>query len=352
MNQNMITHSVADRTEVTRSDWYRALARYEQPDLRKASWQLLDTFVPYLTLWILMVCMVRQGVPYRYVFPLIVVAAGLLVRIFIFFHDCGHGSFFSSRRANRILGYISGILTFTPYEDWRHEHAGHHATAEDLDRRGMGDVWTMTVAEYLAAPKREQLAYRFFRHPFVLFVLGPPILFLISQRFPHKGAGKRERNSVLLTNLALLAIFGIASVTIGLRAYLLIQIPIMTLAATCGVWMFYVQHQYEKVYWARHQDWDPIRAALEGSSYYQLPKVLQWFSGNIGLHHIHHLRPRIPNYNLQQCYDDIAELQAVEPLTLRRSLRSPFLNLWDESEQKLVSFRSLKRYRRQAVSRR
>ena len=222
-------------------------------------------------------------------------------------------------------------------------HAGHHATAEDLDRRGIGDVWTMTVAEYLAASKRQQRAYRLFRHPFVLFVLGPPVLFLIIQRFPHKGAGKRERNSVILTDLALLALLGLASVTIGLRAYLLIQVPVMALAGAIGVWLFYVQHQYEQVSWARHEDWNPMQAALEGSSYYRLPKVLQWFSGNIGLHHIHHLRPRIPNYNLQQCYEDTPELQAVDPLTIRCSLKSIFLNLWDESEHKLVSFRSLKR---------
>lgn len=328
---------------VVQSDWYRALSRYEKPNHLKAIWQLLDTFIPYIALWILMICMIRHGVSYWLTLPLIVVAAGLLVRIFIFFHDCGHGSFFASRKANQIVGYISGVLTFTPYEDWRHQHAEHHATASDLDHRGTGDIWTLTVEEYLAASTWKKLTYRFFRNPFVLFVLGPPILFLIAHRIPRKEDKKRERRSVHYTNLAILGILVIASVTIGLRTYLLIQLPIMAVAGAIGVWMFYVQHQFEKDYWARHEDWDPVRAALDGSSYYKLPKVLQWFTGNIGLHHIHHLRPRIPNYNLQKCLDEIPALQAVEPLTLRRSLKSICLNLWDEANGRMVSFRSIAR---------
>jgi omega-6 fatty acid desaturase (delta-12 desaturase) len=328
--------------QATSPYWYRSLAQYEKPNHRKAAFQLLNTLVPYFALWILMVGMIQLGVSYWFILPLAVVAAGMLVRIFIFFHDCGHASFFASRRANRIVGYICGILTFTPYEEWRRPHILHHTTAGGLDRRGTGDIWTLTVAEYLAASKSKQLAYRLFRHPVVLFVLGPPVMFLIVHRFSHKGAGKGERNSVALTNLALLAILGAASVTIGLRTYLLVQLPVISMAGAVGVWLFYVQHQFEGVYWAHHQDWNPMQAALEGSSYYRLPKVLQWFSGNIGLHHIHHLRPRIPNYNLQRCCEEIPALQAVKPLTLRRSLKCLFLNLWDESAFKLVSFRSLK----------
>jgi len=343
----MRTHSGAAQTEITRSDWYRELSKYEKPDLRKATGQLLDTFVPYLALWGLMIWMLHRGIPYGFTLPLAVVAAGLLVRCFIFFHDCGHGSFFASRRANTIVGYICGILTFTPYEDWRRPHAAHHACAADLDRRGLGDIWTLTVAEYLARPGSNRLAYRLFRNPLVLFGLGPLVMFLIVHRFPHKRAGQRERHSVLLTNLAILAIIGVASMTIGLRTYLLIQLPIITLAGACGMWLFYVQHQFEPVYWARHEDWNPMSAALGGSSYYRLPKVLQWFTGNIGLHHIHHLRPRIPNYNLQRCYDEVPALQQVEPLTLRRSLKSLRLHLWDETDQKLVSFRSVKTHLRQ-----
>ena len=347
-NRQKAARSGAVKTQVVRSDWFRALAQYEKPNLRKAVWQLLNTFVPYVALWALMVYMIGRGLPYWAVLPLAVVAAGLLVRIFIFFHDCSHGSFLPSRRANRITGYVCGILTFTPFENWRSPHIEHHTTDGDLDRRGTGDVWTLTVEEYLAAPRGKRLAYRLLRNPFILFVLGPLYMFLIGNRFPHKGAGQQERYSVAVTNLAILGIIGLAIWTIGLRAYLLIQLPVIGIAGAAGIWLFYVQHQFDGVYWARHEEWDPIRAALDGSSYYRLPKVLQWFSGNIGLHHIHHLRPRIPNYNLQQCYEDIPALQAAEPLTLLGSLKSLFLNLWDEKEQKLVSFRSLKTRRQQS----
>jgi len=343
----MFPESRGAGAQVPESKWYRALSKYEQPNLRKAGWQLLNTLVPYVALWALMIFLVRQGYSYWITLAFAVVAAALLIRIYIFFHDCCHGSFFASHRANRILGYISGILTFTPYEDWRRAHAGHHATAGDLDRRGVGDVWTMTVAEYLAAPTRTRLAYRLLRNPFVMFGLAPAGLSLILHRFPHKGAGQRERRSVMITNLAVLALIGVAGSTIGMGTYLSIQLPILLMAGTVGVWLFYVQHQYEGVYWARHQDWDPMRAALEGSSYYRLPKVLQWITGNIGLHHIHHARPGIPNYNLQKCCDDIPVLRAVEPMTFRKSLKSLRMNLWDERAQKLVSFRSVKAQPRQ-----
>jgi len=271
------------------------------------------------------------------------------VRTFILFHDCCHGSFFPSRWANRILGYIAGILVFTPYEAWQHPHAIHHATAGDLGRRGMGDIWTMTVEEYLAAPRRTQIAYRIFRNPMVMFVVGPPLMFLIFHRFAGKAAGKRQRRSVVLTNLAILAVTTVACLAMGWRTYLTIQIPVTIIASAIGVWAFYVQHQFEPVYWSRHQDWDPMRAALEGSSYYRLPKVLQWFTGNIGLHHIHHLRPRIPNYNLQQCFAEMPVLQAVEPLTIGRSLKCLFLDLWDEADRKMVGFGALRAYRRRAA---
>jgi omega-6 fatty acid desaturase (delta-12 desaturase) len=319
---------------------FRALSQYERPNLRKAVWQLVNTFTPYVALWALMAYLVRQGHSYWFTLALAVAAAALLVRIFIVFHDCGHGSFFVSRRANKVLGYITGFLTFTPYDDWRHTHAAHHATTGDLDRRGKGDVWTLTVREYLAAPKFTRLAYRFIRNRFVLLGLVPGCLSLIKQRFPHPGAGTRERASVIITNVAILAIVVLATLTIGLDTFLLVQLPIMLMAGTAGVWLFYVQHQYEGVYWARHADWDPMRAALEGSSYYRLPTVLQWATGNIGLHHIHHIRPRIPNYNLQQCYDDLPAMRAVTPLTIRGSLKSLRMNLWDEDAKELVSFRS------------
>ncbi len=342
----MIPNSGDLKTKVTKSHWYHALTQFEHPDRRKAIGQIFNTFLPYAVLWGIMAWMVRHQVSVWFIAPLVVVAAGLLVRIFIVFHDCGHGSFFASQRANQSRGYISGVLTFTPYEEWRFLHAKHHASSGDLDRRGTGDIKTMTVEEYLAAPKLKRWTYRVFRNPFFLFLPGAFIEFVFVQRWPHKKSGRRERNSVHITNLALLALIAAASFTIGLRTYLLIQAPIISIAAALGVWLFYVQHQYEGVYWAKHEEWDPITAALHGSSYFQLPKVLQWFSGNIGLHHIHHLRPRIPNYKLQECYDRVPELQDVEPLTLLTSFKCLNLNLWDEQQQRLVSFRAVHARRR------
>jgi omega-6 fatty acid desaturase (delta-12 desaturase) len=346
----MFFDSGSSKTQIPESNGSRALSENKQPSLRKATWQLINTFVPYLTLWILLVFMVHLGYSYWILLALTILASLLLLRIFIFFHDCCHNSFFASRRANRILGYIAGILTFTPYDDWRRSHGRHHNTTQDLDRRGVGDIWTLTVEEYLAAPKRKRLAYRVYRNPFALFGLIPSVYFFIRQRFPNKVAGKRERHSVVFTDMAILAIIAGASMTIGLSTYLLIQLPIMAISGAIGVWLFYVQHQFEGVYWARHENWDPIRAAMEGSSYYRLPKVLQWFSGNIGLHHIHHLHPMIPNYHLQGFYDAEPAVQAVEPVTIRRSFKSLRLNLWDEAGQKMVSFRSMKTRPRQTES--
>ena len=335
------------KKQVVQASWYRELSKYEKSDTRKAVGQIVNTFVPYIGLWIAMVWIVKTHMPLWYLCPLLVLAAGLTVRIFILQHDCGHGSFFASHKANRILGYICGVLTFTPFDDWKHEHAAHHAGAQDLERRGIGDISTLTVEEYQNSSKRKQLSYRAFRNPFVLFVLGPTIQFVIVHRFAHKRAGKRESQSVRITNIAIAAVILLASVTIGPLTYLLIQLPIIAMAASLGVWLFYVQHQYDDVYWEHHQEWDPIRAALEGSSYYRLPKILQWFSGNIGLHHIHHLRPRIPNYNLQQCYDDVPQLQQARTLTLFDSFRCMGLHLWDEKTRQMVSFRALQRQQQQ-----
>jgi len=338
----MSVESGVTKPQMTQKEWNKALSKYAQPNLRKAIWQILNTFIPYLALWAIMIRLIHLGYPYWIILLLTIPASALMVRIFIFFHDCCHGSFFASRRANKILGYISGILTLTPYEDWRLAHNRHHATAADLDRRGTGDVWTLTVDEYLTAPPLKRIAYRLFRDPLILLGLGPTFVFLISQRFPHKGARKAELYSVLITDLGFFAILITAWLTFGLRTYILIQLPILIIGGAAGVWLFYVQHQYEGVYWARHEEWELTRASLEGSSYYKLPKLLQWVTGNIGLHHIHHLQPRIPNYTLQQAQDDIPALQTVKPLTLGRSLKSLGLNLWDEAEQKLVSFRSVR----------
>ncbi len=315
---------------------------YAGPDRRKAILQLTNTFIPYAVLWIMLIYMVRNAYPTVAIFALVVLASLFLLRIFIFFHDCAHGSFFASQRANTVLGYVAGILTFTPFKYWQHNHLIHHGTYADLDHRGVGDIWTLTVEEYRAASGLKRIGYRLYRNPTVFLGLGPGYFFLIAQRFIHHGEGKRERYSVAFTNLAIVVILWAAYMTIGLGTYLLIQLPIILIAGAMGVWLFYVQHQFEGVYWSRHDEWDPVKAALDGSSYYKLPKVLQWFTGNIGLHHIHHVLPRIPNYKLQQCYNEIPFMQEVRPLTIRRSLKSLRLNLWDEEQQKLVSFRSLK----------
>lgn len=326
----------------TRPDWFQDVSKYARSDIRKSIWQIIDTFIPYLGLLAIMVYTVKGGYSYWITLLLCIPSAALLVRIFIIFHDCCHKSFFASRWANTITGYITGIMTLTPYEDWWHEHARHHATFGDLDHRGMGDIWTITTDEYIMSSPLKRISYWLYRNPFVMFGLGPSLLFFGSFRYPHKGSGKRQFVSVIITNLAIFGIIMIASAAIGLRTYFLVQLPPMIAAGTVGIWLFYVQHQFEGVRWFRHENWEPVRAALEGSSYYKLPKILRWVTGNIGFHHVHHIHPLIPNYNLPRCYDEISALQQVKPLTLGKSFRSLRMNLWEEKEQSLVSFRSLR----------
>ncbi|MBC7962507.1 MAG: fatty acid desaturase [Steroidobacteraceae bacterium] len=321
--------------------WYKNTARYARPETSTAIRQLLTTLIPYLLLLALMAFTVRQGHSYGITLALGVAAAALFCRIFIFFHDCTHGSFLPSPRWNRNVGYLCGILTFTAFHDWRRSHAGHHITVGDLDRRGMGDITTMTVEEYLTAPPLKRLAYRLYRHPLVLLGIGPFYYFLLRNRYPSPGAKKIDFISVIYTNLAIAAIVVTASLAVGFKTYLLVQMPVLMMATTLGVWLFYNQHQFEGVYWARHDQWDPWRVAMEGASYYRLPKLLQWITGNIGFHHVHHVRPGIPNYLLQKCYQAIPELQTIKPLTLRKSLGALRLNLYDEQQCKMVSFRSL-----------
>ena len=333
---------VPAQAATSKPSWYRDLACYAHSSFRKSLWQIFDSFVPYCMLWMLMVQSVQRGYSYWITLILAVVAGGIMVRIFILFHDCCHGSFFASRRANTILGYVSGIVTFTPFENWRYAHNLHHATAGNLDRRGVGAIWTMTKEEFLAAPIQTRVAYRIYRNPLVLLGPGAALLFLFFQRFTSAGGGKKERNSVVFTNVAILAVVVVASLTIGFRTYVLIQLPVVVAGGALGLWLFYVQHQFENVYWARDGACAPLRVALEGSSYLKLPRVLRWFTGNIGLHHIHHVRPNIPNYNLQRCYDEIPQLQAVKAITIGTSFRLLRLGLYDERQQKLITFRSLK----------
>jgi omega-6 fatty acid desaturase (delta-12 desaturase) len=270
---------------------------------------------------------------------LLIPAAGFLVRIFIIFHDCGHGSFFESKAANRNVGFFLGVLTFTPGESWWHAHAVHHATVGNLDKRGVGDVMTMTVEEYQNSKWLTKAVYAFFRYPLVMFGLGPIFIFMLRQRIPHPGAKWKEIRSVILTDLALAGIAWGLIAAFGWKAYVLIQLPVMWLAGLFGIWLFYIQHQYESVYWSRSPQWDFISAAMKGSSFFKLPRLLNWFSGNIGYHHIHHLNPSIPNYNLPKCYKANPALQEVPTISLLTSFRSLGLRLWDEGAQKMVGFK-------------
>ncbi|HEX6884490.1 MAG TPA: fatty acid desaturase [Planctomycetota bacterium] len=324
--------------------WKRLVIEYQKPSRLRAAWQLVNTFGSYAALWALMYW--TRDVSWWLTLPLAILAGGILVRVFIIFHDCGHGSFFLSRAANDVWGFVAGVLTFTPYYHWRWEHAQHHATAGDLDRRGVGDVWTMTVQEYLESSRWKRFAYRLARNPLVLFVLAPLFLFVILQRLPSARSTRRERRSVWWMNAAILGLGAALSLLFGLVDYLLIQVVVLAVAGSAGVWLFYVQHQFEDAYWERGEDWDYTAAALRGSSFYQLPRILQWFSGNIGFHHIHHLSPRIPNYNLERCHRSDPLFRSVQPVKLGASFRLFTLRLWDESAKKLVGFRHLRRLRR------
>ena len=321
------------------------MARYQKSEVWPGVRQLSNTLVPYVALWGLMYFALQ--VSWWLALPLALLAAGFLIRVFIIFHDCGHGSFLPSRRANDILGFITGVITLTPYFHWRWEHALHHSTSGDLDRRGKGDVWTMTVQEYLEASRWKRFAYRLARNPVVLFGLAPLFIFFIKMRFAGTDAPRRERHSVAWTNLAIVGMVAGMSFVFGLGTYLLLQMLITLVAGSAGVWLFYVQHQFEGVYWERNEEWDYCTAALKGSSFYKLPKVLQWFSGSIGFHHIHHLSPRIPNYHLEKCHRAEPLFQTVKPVTLFSSLKSLTFRLWDERRQRLVGYRVLRAMRKQ-----
>jgi omega-6 fatty acid desaturase (delta-12 desaturase) len=335
------------KSETSIAHWKQIVAKYQEPALWPAVWQVLNTVVPYLGLWWLMYWSLE--VSYWLTFGLAVLAGGLLIRLFIIFHDCGHGSFFKSARANHTLGFITGVLTFTPYWQWRWEHALHHASAGDLDRRGTGDVWTLTVEEYLAASRWKRFSYRLARNPFVLFILAPLFLFWVFQRFPNPKARGRERHSVYWTNLCIALLLTGLWFAMGWKALLLISLAVWLVAGAAGVWLFYVQHQFDGVYWERQDNWNYELAALQGSSFYKLPRILQWFSGNIGFHHIHHLSPRIPNYNLEKCHKAEPLFQAVKPVTFFASLKSLTYRLWDERQRRLVGFGALRRARQRAL---
>lgn len=315
------------------------LAPYRSPSLRRSMTQLLSSAIPFALVWIAALLALRLGIWATLL--LAVPAAGFMIRLFMIQHDCGHGSFFRSRRANDLVGGVLGVLTLVPYAYWRRTHAIHHKTSGDLDYRQFGDIDTLTVREYLALSPLKRLAYRLYRHPVVLLGLGPIYQFQLKHRLPLDipRSWKREWTSVLLTNLGLVGLVLLAWQTIGLPNFLAVHLPITVIAGSLGVFLFYVQHQFEDTYWREHPEWEFHAAGLQGSSYLVLPKVLQWFTANIGLHHIHHINSRIPNYRLQECYDQHPVFQHVTKITLWQSIKCLRLALWDEEAGKLVTFR-------------
>lgn len=318
------------------SNWVQKMRPYSKPNLSKSLIQILNSFLPYLLLWVIMI----YSLSYSYWITLAfsVIAAGFLIRIFIIFHDCGHGSFFKSVKINRIVGIIAGFLVFTPYHKWHYQHKIHHQTVGNLDKRGVGDVMTLTVDEYKNRTPKQQLLYRLYRNPIVLFLIAPIILFTILHRFPSKQLSKKINLYTHLTTLALIITITIISLFIGFKTFVLIQLPIIYFATVFGIWLFYLQHQYKEVIWERKEKWDYKTIAMNGSSYIKFPRLLQWFSGNIGIHHIHHLNPKIPNYYLEKCLQENPIFQKT-PLDFWSSIESIKYRLWDEQKHQLVGFK-------------
>jgi omega-6 fatty acid desaturase (delta-12 desaturase) len=318
----------------------KQVAPYEKSNIKASVWQLINTLVPFFLLWFL----AYQSLPISYLLTLTIsiFAAGFLVRTFIIFHDCCHHSFFKNRTANKILGTITGILTIFPYSQWQYDHSVHHATSSNLDKRGTGDIWMLTVDEYLSASQWTRLKYRLYRNPFIMFGLGPIYIFLIKNRFNRKGARMDERVNTYITNIAIMALAAFLCWTLGWESFLLVQGPIFLISGSLGIWLFYVQHTFEDSYFEEDKNWEYVKAAVEGSSFYKLPKVLQWITGNIGYHHVHHLSPRVPNYRLEEVHNNTLPLQHVPTITLSTSLSSLKFHLWDEKGKRFVGFKEIK----------
>ena len=320
-------------------EWISIISRYNKPDNLRSWWQVINSVGSYIILWILMVMSLK--VSYLLTLGLAVIAAGFMVRIFIIFHDCGHGSFFKSRTMNRIIGNITGTIVFTPYNKWHHEHNIHHQTVGNLDKRGIGDVKTLTVDEYLKLSKWQRFTYRIYRNPLLLFGIIPILLFAIVYRFTKPYMTGRQKLYLHLSNLGLAVTIFLVILAIGWKAYLLIQIPVLYMGAVAGVWLFYVQHQFKDVIWTNEENWDYKKMAMEGSSLYKLPGLLNWFTGNIGYHHIHHLSPLIPNYNLKKCHNENSLFHEVKPVTFFSGFESLVLRLWDERRMRMIGFNEI-----------
>lgn len=322
-------------------DWLQVLARYREPDHARSILELAVTIAAFAALWVL--AWAAMSVGYWLTLLLAIPAAGFLVRLFLIQHDCGHGAFFRKRAANDWVGRALGILTFTPYDVWRRSHAIHHASSGNLDQRGIGDIDTLTVREYLARSWWGRLGYRLYREPLVMFGIGPSYIFMLKHRLPFgfMRAGWRPWISAMATNLGI-AVVSVAVIwLVGIDKFLMVQLPVVALAASLGVWLFYVQHQFEETVWAKSEIWNQHEAALYGSSHYDLPQPLKWMSANIGIHHVHHLYSRIPFYRLPEVLRDHPELAGIHRLTLAESLACVKLKLWDEARQRMVTFREV-----------
>ena len=325
-----------EKTKLLRKE----VAPFAKSDKQKSIMQLINTLLPLLTLWIV-------GYAVAASYPVISVlcaigAAGFVVRTFIIFHDCTHGSFFKNKKANDRIGFITGVLTSFPYEKWKREHTIHHATSSNLDKRGIGDIDMLTVEEYFAKSKWGRLGYRLYRNPLVMFGLGPIYMVLVLNRFNRDDAKKKERMYTYVTNVVLVTICAILIAVFGWQTFLLVHGVTLFIAGALGIWLFYIQHTYEDSYFENDEEWDYVKAAVEGSSYYQLPKLLQWITGNIGFHHVHHLSPRVPNYHLETVHETVQPLQQATTITLKTSLESLRYKLYDPSRQKFVTFKEAK----------
>ncbi|WP_112179411.1 MULTISPECIES: fatty acid desaturase [Paraliobacillus] len=317
----------------------KTIAPYEKSDRRSSINQIANTIIPFLILWFL--AYQSLSISIFLSIAVSIVAAGFVVRTFIIFHDCAHQSFFKNKKANRILGTVTGVITHFPFEKWKRSHSIHHATSSNLDKRGVGDVWVMTVEEYLAASFWQRLTYRLYRNPLVMFGFGPFYLFLISNRFNRKGAKRKERLNTYIINLSIAVIYASLIVAMGWQAFLIVQVPILFVAGALGIWLFYVQHQFEDSYFENESEWDYVKAAVDGSSYYKLPGFLQWLTGNIGFHHVHHLSPRVPNYHLEKAHTSTPPLHQATTITLLSSLQSIRFRLYDEKNHVFVSFKDV-----------
>ncbi|WP_214742171.1 MULTISPECIES: fatty acid desaturase [unclassified Exiguobacterium] len=319
---------------------------FEKSDIRISVRQMINTILPFLVSWFLAYQLLSVSI--FLTLPFTLIAAGFVVRMFIIFHDCTHGSFFKNKKANAIVGTITGVLTLFPYEKWKREHAIHHASSGNLDKRGVGDIWVMTIEEYIEASKWTRLKYRLYRHPLVMFGLGPLWLILVTSRFNRKDARKKERQNTYLINISLVVLYSVLIYLIGWQAFLIVQGTTMFIAGVLGIWLFYVQHTFEDSYFEDEQEWDYVKAAIEGSSYYELPRVLQWVTGNIGFHHVHHLSPRVPNYHLEKAHTSTPPLQRATTIGLFSSLKSLRYKLYDANNKTFVTFREVRHLLRRA----